>query len=161
MRMRYSHRVLMSASVGVLSAVVAISALRWPYKAAIFPMTIGIITFMMSVSETFFSLLAKKTDPKVTSMDFELTEGIDPALATRRIRMISIWIISFFLMVLLLGFNIAIPLWLLLYLRIHGKEKWVFSIVLTALTWICIFGLFVKLSQTVFEKGWLLQILGM
>jgi hypothetical protein len=160
MRMRYSHRVLLSLCVAMLSAVVVIYALRWPYKAAVFPVLVGIFTFSMSIAETLLSLFDKGTGEKLTSMDFDLSEGIDPALEIHRIWMVSIWIVSFFLMILLLGFNIAVPLWVFLYLKIHGKEKWVFSIVLTALTWICFYGLFIKLSKTIFEEGWLLGIFG-
>ena len=57
-------------------------------------------------------------------MDFKLSEDVDKATAARRTLLTFGWIFGFFILILFFGFTIAIPLFVFLYLKIQGKEKW-------------------------------------
>ena len=66
--------------------------------------------------------------------------------------------LGFFAAIALLGFPVAVPLFLLLYLRLQGGEGWVLSLLLTAGVFAAFYGLFDRLLHLPFPQGWLLQL---
>ena len=65
------------------------------------------------------------------------------------------WIVGFFLMIMLLGFPPAVAVLVFAYLKVQGKEGWLFSAVFTAVVWGCFYGLFDMLLHLPFPPGWL------
>ena len=61
---------------------------------------------------------------------------------------------------MLVGFQIAVPLLVFLYLRLQGKESWLFTLVFTAAVWACFYGLFDLLLHLHFPDGWLFSGFG-
>ena len=50
------------------------------------------------------------------------------------------------------GFNIAVPICVLIYVRLFGKQSWPLSLGVTAMIWVFIYGLFqVIMDYTLFE----------
>jgi hypothetical protein len=148
-------KVLMSLSLMVISAGVIITALKWPLKAALFPVAIGISVFFMTIAEFWLSLSGKgKVEEDVSGVDFKLTESGDLKLANRRTISISLWIFGFFFLILLVGFHIAVPLFFILFWKLYGKEGWVISIGLAAIAWFSFYGLFIWLLNIPFMEGW-------
>src|SRR3954463_14878013 len=96
----------------------------WPWKAALFPLAIGVPLFCLAAAELLWTLFGDQ--------QIEAVEG-DPALegAGRRMLMASAGMIGFLAAIVLLGFPVAVPLFLLLYLRYQGGEGWILSIVIT------------------------------
>lgn len=150
----------MAMAVGVM-----ITAMKWPFKTALFPMIVSIFIFFGAMAEfllTFFE--SKDIVTKQGAVDFQLSEDIDQALANRRTLLGFAWIVGFFLLVLLFGFLIAVPLMVFLFLKVQAKERWGISLLLTGLALFFFLGLFVWLLKTPFSEGWIfegLKILGM
>jgi hypothetical protein len=152
--MRLSGKVLMSLCSSVISAWMVITALKWPLIAALFPVGVGIPVFFMCISELYLNLSRKEDhSTEESQVDFKLSESTDQALTHRRTVSIFLWIFGFFLLIILVGFSIAIPIFFVLFFKIHGKEKWLISIVLAALAWACFFGLFIWLLKIPFHEG--------
>ena len=148
----------MSLCMMVIAAGVVVTALNWPFRAALFPVIVGISVFFMAMAELLLNLFCKKDiGERESTMDFKLSEDIDQALETRRTLLTSMWIMGFFLMILFFGFPIAVPLWFFLHLRIQAKEGWIISLVVTASTWVFFYGLFVWLLDIPFMEGWVLR----
>ena len=61
---------------------------------------------------------------------------------------------------LLLGFQIAVPVLVFAYLKLQGKEGWIFTTVFTAAVWAFFYGLFDLLLHLPFPPGVLLEWLG-
>jgi len=61
----------------------------------------------------------------------------------------------------LLGFPITIGLFTFLYLKFSGKERWVFSLVMTAIIWVSFYVLFIWFSGVQFPESWLQKWLGL
>lgn len=76
--------------------------------------------------------------------------------AGRRIGVAVAWMLGFFAAIALLGFPIAVPLFLFLYLKLQGGEGWLLSIVITAVAWGAFYGLFDRLLHLPFPAGWVL-----
>ena len=62
------------------------------------------------------------------------------------------WVVLFALLLFLAGFNIAVPVCVLIYVKFFGKQTWPLSLAVTAMIWIFIYGLFqVIMDYTLFE----------
>lgn len=161
--MRFKSNNVMSLGLMVIAAYVLITALKWPLKASLFPLIIGIAAFCMSMAEFLLDIYEKekkKVAKKEAAIDFTFSEDIDKTVALRRTLIIFAWIFGFFFMVILIGFPITVPLYVFIYVKFQGREKWGISIILAALGWGCFYGLFVWLLDTPFGEGLLQKLLG-
>jgi Tripartite tricarboxylate transporter TctB family len=131
----------LAATIMLVSGYGVIAAWAWPWKAALFPLTIGIPLFCLSAVELGWTLFESRA--RGEAKDFRKT-----ALA-------AAWIIGFFAAILLLGFPLAVPLFVFLYLKVQGTEGWLFSAVFTAAVWAVFYALFDRLLHLPFAAGWL------
>jgi hypothetical protein len=130
------------------------TALEWPLKAKLFPLVIGIPLFCLAAAELMWAIFGK--DHEGQAADFKLSEGQPHDVVLRRTLLAAGWILALFAMVLALGFLVAVPLFVFLYLRLQGREGWLFTTVFTAAVWACFYGLFETLLHLPFPAGWLL-----
>jgi hypothetical protein len=73
------------------------------------------------------------------------------------------WLVGFALLIVGLGFSLAIPIFVLLYLKVSAREAWPRSLALAVVAWAIVHGLFVRLLNLPFPEGWVqtgLQALG-
>ncbi|HWI34894.1 MAG TPA: hypothetical protein VNU64_00445, partial [Burkholderiales bacterium] len=94
------------------------SALAWPLKAKLFPLVIGIPLFCLALAEVLSILLAKQTND-----DFRLSADQPNDVALRRTLLAAGWSVGFFIAIVLLGFQVAVPLLVFAYIRLQGKES--------------------------------------
>ncbi|MBI4489240.1 MAG: tripartite tricarboxylate transporter TctB family protein [Deltaproteobacteria bacterium] len=140
----------------VLSAWAVVTAFSWPWRAAFFPIVMGLALFCFSSIDLLFSFFVSEGKPQGgQSIDFKLSEGVPPAIALKRTVEIFSWIIAFYLMIQLLGFHLAVPAFVLLCLRFLGRERWSISLLLAALSGVFFYGLFDWLLNLPFPQGWL------
>ena len=137
----------------IVSGYGIIAATAWPWKAALFPLVIGIPLFALAAAEAAWTLFG--TEPASDeARDFQLSLGQD---TLRRTLAASGWIFAFFAAIVLLGFPIAVPLFVFLYLKLQGREGWGISIAITLGTWAVFYGLFDLLLHLPFPAGWLFE----
>jgi ABC-type sugar transport system permease subunit len=156
-RIKFSGEHIMTLCFAVISVGVIVSALRWPFKTALFPVIIGSCALILSLAELSMSVYETtggRTKKKgQEAMDFKLSEDIPPAVAKRRTWTAFGWIIGFFFLIVLFGFIIGIPLYVFLYIKFHGREKWLISILMTVGSWFFFWGLFIWLLDTPMPEG--------
>jgi len=146
----------LSALIMVVSGYGIIAATAWPWKAALFPLAIGVPLFALAAAEALWTLFG--ADPtNEEARDFQLSIGKD---TLRRTLTATGWIFAFFAAIVLLGFPIAIPLFVFLYLKLQGREGWAISIAITLGTWGVFYGLFDLLLHLPFPSGWLFEWFG-
>ena len=159
--MNIAGRTWMSIALMLISGGVFINALQWPTKAASFPMTIAVFTFLLAALEVFLGLRLKKNDKETSTMDFKVASAedldIDEATARKRVVSIFIWIFVFFALILLAGFQVAVPLFFVVFLKLYAKEKWQLTIILAAVAWGFFYGLFIWLLHLPFADGWIMD----
>jgi hypothetical protein len=135
---------------------VVISAFKWPFRSALFPVVIGSLVFFMSMTDLLLHLFSKQYVKKETkAMDFQLSEDMGSTLTTRRTVSIFLWILSFFFLIFLVGFPMAVPIFFFIFLKFKGREKWRNCLGLTALACGSFYGLFVWLLNIRFFEGWI------
>ena len=144
----------MSFGTMVIVAWAVITSLRWPLRTAIFPVIIGIPVFFMAMGELLFTLYEreeianKKSGEGVPSSEKKEVLPISQSLLAFAL------IIGFFLLILFFGFPTGIPLFVFLYLKFYGRERWGISVGLAVAASVCFFGLFIWLLNIPFPEGW-------
>ena len=58
----------------------------------------------------------------------------------------------------LLGFSYAVPLTILLYLKVAGNESWLMTASVTFFSWLFYWSLFEKLLNVPFPDGYLISL---
>ena len=95
----------LSALIMVVSGYGIIAATAWPWKAALFPLVIGVPLFALAAAEALWTLFG--TDPASDeARDFQLSIGQD---TLRRTLSAAGWIFAFFIV----GATILAGRWLL------------------------------------------------
>ena len=142
-----------------VSAWAVVSAMHWPWKAALFPLAIGIPVFCLAAAEVLWVLLGPGPGSQVT--DFQLSEPLPVNVTLHRTLGAIAWILGFFAAILLLGFPIAVPLFVLVYVEMQGREGWGLSLIFTLSAWAVFYGLFDRLLHLPFPEGWIQVWLGL
>jgi len=156
--MRLKPESLFSLAIVLVAAGALVLTQPWSIKTALYPRTIAIPLLILAITEFVFSLRARPA-ARGQAMDFALSEGVEPQVAMRRTLGIVAWILGFFAAIVLLGFPIAVPLFVFAYLRDAARAPWVLTLVLVALAWVVFDGLFVRLLHLPFPTGLLLRLL--
>lgn len=138
----------------LVSGYGVLSAWTWPWKAALFPLTIGIPVFCLATAEALWSLFGKSSEQDRAS-DFQLSRHLPEKETLRRTAIAVAWMLGFFAAIVLLGFPVALPLFVFVYLKLQGRESWTLSVVFTLVVWGIFYGLFDQLLHLPFPAGWL------
>jgi hypothetical protein len=149
---------LLGISVMLLSAWAAFAALAWPWKAALFPLVISVPLFCLASAEVLWTLL--RPEARVEAKDFQLSDQVPAGVARRRTAAGFAWIVAFLALIVLAGFPVAVPVFLLLYLKLQGKESWTLSVAMTAAVAGVFYLLFDRMLHVPFPDGWILAWLG-
>jgi len=154
-------RVLFGLFLIVVGAYAVHSALGWSFKTALFPLSVSILLIILTAAQLLLDLFGKAETAGGPAIDLELAADVPPDVARRRVIGIFFWVVGFILLVFLLGFPIAVPLFMLCYLRLQSHESWWLSLSLTALAWGFFNGVFERLIHLRFEEGWIQTWLGL
>ena len=153
------------ASLGLALGIMAMSgygvmaAWAWPWTASLFPLAIGIPVFCLAAVEALWVLFGRTE--RGETKDFQFSHDLPEKEILKRTGLAAGWILGFFAAILLLGFPLAVPLFVFLYLKVQGREGWLFSAVLTGAAWLFFYGLFDQLLHLPFPSGWLLEWSGL
>ena len=146
--------------VALIAGYALYSAMDWPFRTALFPRMIGVPLLVLALIEMGLSAFGTETQREGHAVDFELTTEIDPLVARRRTLAIVGWISGFFILILLVGFPVGVPVFVFSYLKLAGKERWTLALVLTVLSWVVMEGLFDQLLHIPFAEGWIQALFG-
>ena len=143
----------LAAAVMACSGYAVYAASGWPWKAALFPIAIGIPVFCLAAAEVVWSLASSADSAR--AMDFEMSADVPAPVAARRTALTVGWMAGFFATIALIGFPYAVPLFVFLYLRVQGREGWIFSVLFSAAVWGFFYLVFDRLLHLPFPAGWL------
>jgi len=158
--MRCRARALFSLFLVAVAAYAVLSALRWPFKAALFPLAVGIPLIVLAVAQLILDLFGWAEVARGPGVDLEFSAEVEPSAAVRRTAAIFAWIAGCILLVLLVGFPVAVPLFVFSYLSLQSPAGWWLSLTLTAVAWGFFYGIFQRLLHLPFEGGWIQIWLG-
>lgn len=157
--MRLRLQALLSVFVAAVAGAALVATAGWSTKTALYPRVIGIPLLLLAAAEFILILRGAEDRTGSQAMDIELSEDPDPGVALQRTAAIFAWILGFFLAIVLLGFPLAIPLFVLAYLKGQGNERWPLAALLAGLAWLAFYALFVRLLHLPFLEGLLVRLL--
>jgi hypothetical protein len=156
-----SGRALFSLGLVAVGLFAVGSAWRWPLKAALFPLAVGLPLAVLAAIQLGLDLRGRPEAPSGPALDLALSAEVPPAVARRRAAALFAWIAGFIALVFLVGFPAAVPLFVLAYLVGPGGAGWPLALGLTAAAWGFFHGVFQRLLALPFEPGWLQTWLGL
>jgi len=131
---------LFTLFIGVAMASALWFARDWPVRASIGVLFLGGIGVVLALWQ--FILDAKRSDANQQRSQFEM-----PTMAAEskwgNVEIWS-WIIGFYLLILVVGFPIAVPLFVLSYSKFYGAH-WRLGISLSVIAWGFVYGVFEKI----------------
>jgi hypothetical protein len=147
---------ILSLGIMAVAGYAVIGAVAWPLKTALFPLVISLPLFCLASLEAI--LVWRDGARFVQTKDFQRPpEEVPASIAGPRSLRAVAWIVGFFLAIGLVGFLVAVPVFLLAYLKLEAREGWVFSIVFTAVVAGAFYGLFDQLLHLPFGNGLVLS----
>jgi hypothetical protein len=161
--MKFRLQTLFAVAILIFFIVFVYQANEWRLQARLYPWVIGMPMLVLALLQIFFDLTGKTARKNTGNapVDFQFGQSMDSAVATRRTWNILSWIFSFFVVIWLLGFGVAVPAFVFFYLKFQAGEKWWLSVVLTAGAWVFFWGLFTWLLNLPFPEGELLTWIGL
>ena len=157
-RLHFGAATAYTMAVIVLLALALWQSRNFGYRAGLFPWAIGIPTFILAIAQLGRDLYGKKKKAAASVIE-NVDEEIDPAVVRQRTIEVILWTIGFFLAIWFLGFTYAVPLTIMLYLKIAGKESWLMTATVTFGCWLFYWGLFEKLLNVPFPEGLLISLI--
>jgi TctA family transporter len=150
--MQLSASTIFAATIVILLALALWQSRNFGFRAGLFPWVIGIPTLLLACVQFGKDLLGRKT-ARTAAAEWEMPPDVEPELAKQRTIGILLWTVGFFLAIWILGFSYSVPVSMILYLKLAGKEKWPMTIAVSFFTWLFIYGLFERALSIPFPEG--------
>jgi len=158
--MRYSGRALFSLFLVGVGMFAVASAWRWPLKAALFPLAIGIPLVVLAGVQLVLDLRGRGAPAAGPAVDLHFGDDVPDAVARWRAATLFAWIVGFVVLVWLVGFPVAVPVFMVSYLSLQSATGWRVAAGLTAAAWAFFHGVFQWALRLPFESGWIQTWLG-
>ena len=131
---------LFTLFIGVVMVAALWFARDWPIRASIGVLALGSIAVVLAIWQ--FALDARKPDAPVERSQFEMPLAeVDSRWGNVEI---WCWIVGFYLLIMTIGFPIAVPLFVLAYCKFYGATLSL-GILLSAIAWGFVYGVFEKI----------------
>jgi tripartite tricarboxylate transporter TctB family protein len=157
---RCSGRALFSLFLVGVSVFAVASAWRWPFKAAFFPLVVGVPLIVLAGVQLVLDLRGRGAPAAGPAMDLQLGGDVPDEVARRRAARLFAWIAGFVVLVAVVGFPVAVPIFMASYLGLESRVGWRMAAGLTVAAWAFFHGVFQWLLRLPFESGWIQTWLG-
>jgi putative tricarboxylic transport membrane protein len=149
------HVLFTAAILGVLALALWQSG-NFGIRAGLFPWVIGIPTLALAI----WQFIKDLRRPKTVAQEVKDRPAVPPEVARQRTVAIIGWIVGCLILIWLLGFSLAVPLMILLYLKLAGREGWPLTLTITICAWLFFYALFERTLNVPFPDGYLFTLLG-
>ncbi len=140
-------KLLFSLGLVLLLAFLTYVSLGYNQLARLVPLVVLVPGLIAAVVQLVFEVRAaffpKKDAPADELEEDESTVKLPGREKLRRELVGIAWLVGFFLTIIVLGQLIAIPLFVLFFMRFFGRERWRISIIFAGLCWFFAYGIFV------------------
>jgi len=159
--MKNTGNVIFSLFLMAVAGYVIYTASHWSFKTGFFPLAAAIPLMLLALLHLALQLLGPAEAIGERAAEAEFSNELPREMLRHRAIATFLWIAGFVLLVYLLSFPIAVPLFIFLYLKFQSDVNWLRSVALTAITWIFYHALFERLINLRFEPGWVQTTLGL
>jgi TctA family transporter len=149
--LHFGSAALFTLIIATTIAVALFQSRNFGFRAGLFPWVIGIPTLLLALVQLAKDVTRQKKDPDADH------EAIPPEAVRRRTLSIIGWTAGCFLLIWLLGFSYAVPLFIFLYLKLEGREGWLMTVAVTFFSWLFFYMLFERMLNVPFPDPLLLS----
>jgi hypothetical protein len=150
------ERILFSSLVGLVMLAALFVAQDWPIRASIIILLLGGVGVVLSLTQLVLDFKSARAEAKVVRPTFEV-QAIEHQGRWGSLE-IWAWLWGLFFAVHLIGFPIALPLFVFLYVKLYGGSS-LTAAFLTALTWGFIYGIYDYVLSVPWPQPWLALLL--
>ena len=159
--MQKAVSLLFDAFFLVLLAAAVVTAWRWPFATRLFPLTIAIPVLLVAAAQFTKDALSngdanEDGQPRERVRDIEVDRSVPTHLVVRRAGTFYLCALGFLAVILLIGFKLSVPLFMLFYFRWFSQAGWAVTLILTGLLTALVLGLF----DAVLHVAWPDSLLG-
>ena len=150
---RSKEQIFFTAFIGLVIIGALFVAKDWPVRASIIILLLGGIGVILTGFQLAMDFKALRTaGSQITRPTFEV-QAIEHQGRWGSLE-IWAWLWGLFFAIHLIGFPIALPLFVFLYVKLYGGS-WLTTIILTAATWGFLYGIYDYLLNVPWPKPWL------
>jgi hypothetical protein len=131
---------LFTVFIGAVVAGALWFAREWPIRASIGILVLGSIGLVLAIWQ--LALDARKPHASTKRSQFEMPIA-ESATKWGNVE-IWAWIVGFYLLIVTIGFPVAVPLFVLAYSKFYGAG-WTLGAILSAIAWGFVYGVFEKI----------------
>ena len=148
------------ALVGAFFVYLFIQSLEWPLGSALMPwITVGIGAPFWVYRVLVLILRAREGGP-TQIMDIGFRTGIDREGEKARFFRIALFILGLYLGIWLFGFHVALPLGILIYVRVYGQMSWLGSLCVGLMFLALLVGVYDRLLNATWHEPLAMQWFG-
>jgi hypothetical protein len=147
------EQILFTAFVGLVILGALFVAKDWPIRASIIILLLGSIGVLLALLQLRLDFRAARIEgAKILRPTFEV-QAIEHQGRWGSLE-IWAWLWGLFFAIHLIGFPIALPLFVFLYVKLYGGS-WRTAVLLTAITWGFLYGIYDNLLSVPWPKPWI------
>jgi hypothetical protein len=155
---RSKEQVFFTAFIGLTLLGALWVAKDWPIRASIIILLLGGVGVILVMMQLAWDIKATRAENAgITRPTFEV-QAIEHSGRWGSLE-IWAWLWGLFFAIHLIGFPIALPLFVFFYVKLYGGG-WLTAVLLTALTWTFLYGIYDYLLSVPWPKPWLAWLLG-
>ena len=163
--MQKAVSLLFDAFFVVLLAAAVATAWHWPFATRLFPLTIAIPVLLVAAAQltkdAFFKGDADEDgEPRERIRDIEVDRTVPTHLVVQRAGTFYLCALGFLAAILLIGFKLSVPLFMVIYFRRFSRAGWTVTLILTGLLTGLVLGLFDAVLHVAWPDNLLGYILG-
>jgi len=150
----------------ILIAAAVATAWQWPFATGLFPLTIGIPVMFVALGQLVKDLAAAPRVPDDTEghaqriRDIEVDRSIPTHVVLQRAGTFYLCTLGFFALILLMGFKLAVPIFMVTYLRFASHAGWTLTLILAVLMAALVLGVFDNILNVPWPDSLLSHFIG-
>jgi hypothetical protein len=155
---RFTEQIIFTTFIGLVMFAALFVAKDWPVRASIIILLLGGVGIILVGIQLTVDFRAMHTQgSQITRPTFEV-QAVEHQGRWGSLE-IWAWLWGLFFAVHLIGFPIALPLFVFSYVKLYGGG-WLTAALLTALTWGFLYGIYDHLLNVPWPKPWLARFFG-
>ena len=153
MMTRGLESIIFTSFIGAAIFLALFVAKDWPVRASIVILLLGSVGIILTLVQWAFDFKALRAAvSKVQRPTFEVA-ALEHQGRWGSLEMWG-WLWGLFFLIHLIGFPIALPLFVFLYVKLYG-DRWTTALLIAAGTWGFLYGIFEQLLHVPWPKPWL------
>ena len=171
--MRLNDRTLFTLAVFALVLVFLVLSLDYQPRARLVPLIIAVPTLLLTLLQLLIDMVPAVSRRFSFLQEYDLfgfdtgraaepseKTGPSPNVYRRELNFAS-WLLLLMALIYFLGYLVAIPLFLILFLRLRSSESWLMTLSITAVTWAFVYVVFIVIMGAPLHQGVVWKAVGL